>query len=108
MRLMGLGDSEINAAGRGGLGAQDGSQTPKPQDSESPVLLPAPWGRAVLLGDACPGHGSHCPAGWSRAPPEADETAAGRKNRCSFAEQLARLRKWVRPWEEQSPLLAFR
>lgn len=100
---MGLGDSEFNAAGRGGLGARDGSQTPKPQDSESRVLLLAPWGQAVLLGGACPWHGPHRLTGRSRAPPEADVTGLPVERIDAASPSSWRgLRKWVRPWEEQS------
>lgn len=94
---MGLGDSEFNVA------RQDGSQTPTPQDSESRVLHLAPWGQAVLLGGARPGHGPHRTAGRSRAPPEADVTGlpVGRIGAASPSSWRG-LGKWVRPWEERS------
>lgn len=97
LRLMGLGDSEFNVA------RQDGSQTPTPQDSESRVLHLAPWGQAVLLGGARPGHGPHRTADWSRAPPEADVTGlpVGRIGAASPSSWRG-LGKWVRPWEERS------
>lgn len=94
---MGLGDSEFNVA------RQDGSQTPTPQDSESRVLHLAPWGQAVLLGGARPGHGPHRTAGRSRAPPEADVMGlpVGRIGAASPSSWRG-LGKWVRPWEERS------